>query len=224
MGSVACSVCGRVRWNPSNPCPTCGAPPGRVLSDAAIAVASPRVRSRRPTVLEPSFRVDVVRQPRKVSPTWSGWKRDWVAVILLGAAVLALLASVSYPTLVGWLAGGSPSAGTQTVNPAGTTYPLSTDGQGSLRTFTVDQPGELEGSYVVSHGIAWVLVCFEAGCGANYSGEYYLPYEGPNVQSGAFHVPLNRSGLYGLMAFPSGTDGSGLPLELTWETSVQVVH
>jgi hypothetical protein len=223
MGSVACSVCGQVRWNPSGPCPACGAPPGRVLSDPAIAVASPRVRSNRPTVLEPTFRVEVVRQPRKVSPKWTGWKRDWIAVILLGAAVLALLGSVSYPTLVGWMAGGSSSGSPQTVIPAGTTYSLNSDGQGSLRTFTVNQPGELEGSFVVTHGIAWVLVCYEAGCGANYSGEYSVPYESPNLQSGALHVPLNQSGLYGLMVFPSGTDGSGLPLEVTWETNVEVV-
>src|SRR5271169_5194840 len=122
MGSVACNVCGYVRWTAASRCPACGA----ITEDIPLDQETDRPRRRsggpRLSSIDAAFRVEDGTHPRALR---TDRNKRAVEVIATGAVVIAiavLIVSATDPNILqSWGLGAPTGPAPQLVIENGTT-------------------------------------------------------------------------------------------------------
>jgi len=225
MGSVACLSCGYVRWSPSTPCPSCGAPPDEVLPSTSAELIQRDVGSPDHPSIDVSFRVSVRSRGHRFRPSWSTPRRQRIAELVVVLALATVVLWATSPTWFGtFQSSNQNSVGTQTIFTVGSTETLPSSGP-LEKNFDIAQPGSLVGEYRIGDGEAWILVdgCRAGGCSGNGTGSEALEYVSGSGHGGNLSVNLPSAGWYGLFVQGDGGDGSDRPLTVTWISPLEVV-
>ena len=225
MGSVACKVCGYVRWAPETPCPACGSDPGEVLHDPSNALAIGFEKSDTPPVIEAAFRVESSPPTQTKNRLFARESRGRLAEAIVIVGIVGILFFVasdqSFLNLLG--IGEQSGVQEQVIEQAASSLTFPNSGQIRMN-FTTGQPGTLEGSYRSWPQQVQVFICIHC-----FQNDSQTIYSNAVAQAGSLHVVLAASGIYGLVLVASGcaqsvsSDCTG-PTTLTWNTDLKVVY
>lgn len=216
MGSVACSQCGRVRWDPAVRCPACGAESSEILGPSTgLAQASPGPKRKK--YLDVSWR-EVRTGVQKNLPAPRPGLR--LAAELGGMALVVVVIAV----LLVYFFSSSPGR-PEVLIPQGTTIVVPQGGG-----WVIETGGTLQGSFSVGNGTA--EVCF-----ANYDMFGYAvshranfsqcpsnaTYSSGFVSSGILSGTFGPGSIY-FQTFTSPAWSSGQPRPtVTWTGQVEIV-